>query len=349
MNAIRAILYLFLVMMAVIVSCTQEQSQFHKGFPETIHVVSQQESFDKALMHYPFRVKINDSALFVMDLHPLKYYCHEFEYPSLKYKSSFAPKGKGPQELMGAENIIVRPNSSVYILDANRQKIFEHDYNDHVQISPIVELSEELIRSLDFTLYNDSIFIVPDYSGINRFYFINRDGKIVRKEGKIPGKKDDVADPARAQAWRSFVHYNPNNKILALATQLGEVIEIYDLQNNTVNVVMGPNGEPKYRVRYGYAEPVGIMGYSDVFVSDNYIYAIFWGHNFDQINSGDSLPEGGNAIHVFDLKGKPVRQYLLNCHITGFYIEELKGLIIGLDVNSDQQLVKLEMNPTDKI
>ena len=29
--------------------------------------------------------------------------------------------------------------------------------------------------------------------------------------------------PALAQAWRSFIDYNPRNGILAVATQLGEV------------------------------------------------------------------------------------------------------------------------------
>ena len=35
--------------------------------------------------------------------------------------------------------------------------------------------------------------------------------------------------PALAQAWRSFIDYNPDNGILAMATQLGEAIEIYNL------------------------------------------------------------------------------------------------------------------------
>ena len=37
--------------------------------------------------------------------------------------------------------------------------------------------------------------------------------------------------PALAQAWRSFIDYNPRNGILAVATQLGEVLEIYNLKD----------------------------------------------------------------------------------------------------------------------
>ena len=43
---------------------------------------------------------------------------------------------------------------------------------------------------------------------------------------------------------------------------------------------------------------------------------------------------------MFDLQGNPVRQYVLDRHITGFYIDEARGRIIGLDVNSDQPIVE---------
>ena len=52
--------------------------------------------------------------------------------------------------------------------------------------------------------------------------------------------------PALAQAWRSFIDYNPRNEILAVATQLGEVLEIYNLKDSTHVVCMGPHGEPEF-------------------------------------------------------------------------------------------------------
>ena len=37
-------------------------------------------------------------------------------------------------------------------------------------------------------------------------------------------------------------------RILAVATQLGEVLEIYNLKDSTHVVCMGPHGEPEFQV-----------------------------------------------------------------------------------------------------
>ena len=46
----------------------------------------------------------------------------------------------------------------------------------------------------------------------------------MHKFGVIPTVDEDAlrnVRPALAQAWRSFIDYNPRNGILAVATQLG--------------------------------------------------------------------------------------------------------------------------------
>ena len=58
----------------------------------------------------------------------------------------------------------------------------------------------------------------------------------MHKFGVIPTVDEDAlrnVRPALAQAWRSFIDYNPRNGILAVATQLGEVLEIYNLKDST--------------------------------------------------------------------------------------------------------------------
>ena len=73
----------------------------------------------------------------------------------------------------------------------------------------------------------------------------------MHKFGVIPTVDEDAlqnARPALAQAWRSFIDYNPRNGILAVATQLGEVLEIYNLKDSTHVVCMGPHGEPEFQV-----------------------------------------------------------------------------------------------------
>ena len=46
------------------------------------------------------------------------------------------------------------------------------------------------------------------------------------------------------QVWRSLIDSNPHNGVLAAVTQLGEVLEIYNLKDSIHTVRIGPHGEP---------------------------------------------------------------------------------------------------------
>ena len=78
---------------------------------------------------------------------------------------------------------------------------------------------------------------------------------------------DDSNKVALAQGWRSFMDYNPKNGILAMVTQLGEVIEIFNLKTGEHRVYYGPHGEPLFHISQGYGLPIGIMGFHDVKVT----------------------------------------------------------------------------------
>jgi hypothetical protein len=321
-------------------SCSAEQAS-DPVFPETEFLsVSGKTLIDSPAMRYPFRVCVSDSALYMLDLHATEYYCHVFDYPGLHYRRSLAKKGKGPGELLDAENIRLSATQKCWILDANQAQLacFSSDEtNDGPDTA--LPLDARLIRTLDFALYADSLFIVPDYTGTHRFDILHADGTISESRGQIPLKQKDknIPDPAYAQAWRGFVDYNAENGVLAIATQLGEVIELYDVPNDSlIRVIRGKAGAPRFQYKNGYAMPNGIMGYSAIQVGKEYIYALFWGHTFDDIIHEVVKVEGGNQIQVFDLKGNPVKQYILDRYITGFCIEEETGLLLGLDANSDQ-------------
>ena len=205
-------------------------------------------------------------------------------------------------------------------------------------------MDEDILRPLDFTIYNDTTFIIPDYSGENRLCRVNCNGKLIDKIGSIPTVNKEAlknARPALAQAWRSFLDYNPNNGILAAVTQLGEVVEVYDLKDSTHVVHIGEHGEPEFKISDGYGIPTGIMGFSDVQVTDSAIYAVFHGTAFKEIaRQSGRLPDGGMYICVFSLQGEPLCKYVLDHYIYGIWVDEATKTIIATDVNNDQPILK---------
>lgn len=318
-------------------------------FPQEKELKGETVQLDTALFRYPFRIRIEGDKAIVMDLHGTDNYYHLFQYPGFRYLSSFGKRGDSPDEMLSAENLR-SIKGAIWTLDANKGELNRFVFSssgDSLLREEVVSLDKSLLRSLDFTFYNDSTFIIPDYSGDNRFCWVHRDGKLIKRSGTIPSTNEDAlahARPALAQAWRSFVDYNPRNGVLVAATQLGEVLEIYNLKDSTHVVRVGPCGEPEFKISGGYGLPTGIMGFSDVQVTDRAIYAVFHGRTFKEISQQkEPIIDGGRYIYVFSLQGEPLCKYTLDRYIYGIHVDEEKKIITATDVNSDQPVVEFRI------
>ena len=321
---------------------------FYSGFPHERELIGEVIELDTALLRYPFRIRIEGDRAIVMDLHGLDHYGHLFQYPSFQYLSSFGKRGDSPTEMLSMENFRLQ-DRGVWTLDANKSELTRLDFSssgDSLLRDEAVTLDEDILRPLDFAIYNDSMFIIPDYSGENRLCWLNDDGELVKKIGAIPSINNQAlrkARPALAQAWRSFIDYNSHNGVLAMVTQLGEVLEVYNLKDSTEVIRIGENGEPKFKIFEGYGIPSGIMGFSDVQVTDNAIYAVFHGTTFKEIvKHNGHLPDGGKYIYVFSLKGEPLYKYVLDHYVYGFWVDEATKTIIATDINNDQPIVRFQ-------
>lgn len=344
--------FLYILLIGSLFSCTETSVKHYprySDFPEEKALCAEVISLDTILFRYPFRVAVRDSVAIVMDLHNADNYYHAFSYPGWKHIVSFGKRGEAPEEMLSAETFQWNADShSIWAIDANKMQLSQWDVsvsNHTADRQTVIPLDSKLIRALDFYAM-DSCFLIPDYLGEHRFNRVTPQGKLFRSEGVIPTETEykEASLPALAQAWRSFIDYNPSNGVLAFVTQLGEVLEIYNLKENTHVVMYGPNGEPKFQFTEGESIPVGIMGFSDVQVTDKYIYAVFHGRTFKEIQAshqqGGTPEDGGRYIYVFDLQGNPVRKYTLDHAVYGIDVDEETGTIIATDVNSDEPIIQ---------
>ena len=328
------------------ISCKQMDENRYTNFQYSSSLSSSTINVDSLYLRYPFRIKHRDSIALILDLHHPEYFYHLFSYPEFKHKYSFGRRGEAPTDILSAENFRFLSDEGMYGLDANKHLLtnvsFEND--SETVLNKEIALDKDIIRALDFVVYNDSCFIIPDYSGKYRFHFVDSYGKIKKSYGKIPSSKHKNGNIALAQAWRSFIDYNPNNQILAMVTQLGEVLEIYNLKDNTHTVKIGPHGEPEFKTGNEMAIPSGIMGFSDIQVTDKYIYAVFHGRSFKEIaKQSPNAMDGGKFIYVFSITGEPMYKYTLDHHIYGIDVNEETKSIYAVDVNSNNPIIKYKI------
>lgn len=341
-----------LLLLALLTACTSVpvgKGIPYSDFPETMRLEGKVIPLDTAVFRYPFRIRIQGDRAIALDLHGTDHFFQMFTYPGGNYLASYGKRGDSPVDMLSAENF--RWNGHLWMLDANKNELTRvvfSESGDSLLRDEAVTLDKEILRALDFVQYDDSTFIIPDYSGENRFCFVNGKGKLLRKFGSIPTAKEETLErsrPALAQAWRSFIDYNPKNGVLATATQLGEVLEIYNLKDSTQVVRIGPHSEPEFKVSQGYGIPVGIMGFSDIQVTDQAIYTVFHGRTFKELSQQPRGKEidGGQYIYVFSLKGEPLMKYVLDRYIYGISVDEERGVITATDVNSDEPIVEFKI------
>lgn len=328
----------------------------YDGFPQTAELAGTPLPLDTVVFRYPFRIRVQADRAVVMDLHGTDHFFHAFSLPDFRHLASFGRRGDGPDDLISAENMRWT-GDTLHVLDSGKSQVAHFVFApsaDSLLRVGTVSLDRQLLRALDFVSINDSTCLVPDYSGDSRFCVVNRDGRLLRRFGSIPTANEDAllhSRPALAQAWRSFIDYNPRNGMLAAATQLGEVLELWNLRDSTHTVLLGPGGEPQFQVRQGYGIPTGIMGFIDVQVADSAVYAIFQGTSFKEIGQsiqqGESLQDGGRYLYVFSLTGAPLRRYILDRHVCGIAVDEKRRILWTTDVNSDEPVVEFRLDATD--
>lgn len=349
-------LFLYILSVLSLIACSgiNERANYksYPNFPDEIALNAQAISLDTVLFRFPSQVKVKENVAVVMDLHNLDHYFHVFTYPGWAYITSFGRRGEGPEEMLSAETFHFQSADSIWALDANKMELTLWALSVKEKKAERVEaiaIDKKLVRTLDFFPV-DSGFLVTDYMGEHRYHTLSFEGEALSSEGEIPSSttyKEEIK-PALAQAWRSFIDYNPRNGIFVMATQLGEVIDLYNLKENTHTVIKGPHGDPQFDVVEGYGIPSGINGFSDVKVTDHYIYAVFDGRSFKDLiaryEKGEEPEDGGPSIYVFDLKGNPVREYTLNHYICGIDVNEEAGLITATDVNHDEPILQFRIS-----
>lgn len=345
------------VALAAVASCgapaPSETLSSYQDFPQTVELKGTPVSADTALIRYPFRIRVHAGRAVVMDLHGSDSFLHAFGLPGFRHQASFGRRGEGPEEQLSLENIRW-VGDTLYALDSNKSELARFAFGPS-DASPVrcssVGLDKELLRALDFVPVGTSSFFIPDYSGDSRFCIVGRDGRLLRRFGSIPTVNEGAlrdARPALAQAWRSFIDYNPRNGVLAAVTQLGEVVELWHLNDSTHTVLVGPGGEPQFRVHQGYGIPTGIMGFTDVQVTDKAVYAVFQGTSFKEMalsmQRGEELPDGGRYLYVFSLKGEPLCRYVLDRPVSGIAVDEERGVLLATDANSDNPVMEYRLD-----
>jgi hypothetical protein len=303
---------------------------------------------ESALLKYPFRIRVVDSVLLIWDLHARDNFFHAFSIRDsiTKYLYSFGKVGQGGDELISCGGFEIK-DGYLSVIETNKAILYSYSIENIgkniEKPERIVEFSKEYVPIIRSTDMGDKGKVILDSKGEYRFILLDNNGKTIDKCYEIPNKEnEELSKFLLQQLWISCLSYNQNNDILVLGTIMGDVLEIYDLNNNTAKIVVGEQGEPAILKEKGNWILMSAYGYRDIIVGDNEIYALYCNISHEEIKKaqekGEITPSGGNIIYVFSLDGEIKKKFVLDEYINGFHIDFEKKIIYGVNSNSDIQL-----------
>ena len=318
-------------------------------FPVTEELQGRVILLDSVFFRYPYRLEVRGDRVVIEDLHGPDYFYHLFTYPDFHYLHSFGQRGEGPEEMQTVDDFRW-DGQTLWALDNIKSELVRWELNDcrdKMVRSERIKLDKATFRALDIVPYQDNSFLIPNYSGDSRFCQVDRNGKLLKKWGEIPTeRKDDLKKYPYAfgYGWRSFIDYSSKTGTLVAATQLGEVLEVWNVKKNTHIVLKGKLGEPEFEILPEYAIPAGAVGHNDIQVTDRAIYVIYRGISINEemiaYQKSKPLLIGGKIVRVFSLEGEPLKEYKLDHSVSGIWVDEQAGKMWALDVNSDEPLVE---------
>ena len=321
-------------------------------FPVTEELQGRVILLDSVFFRYPYRLEVRGDRVVIEDLHGPDYFYHLFTYPDFRHLHSFGQRGEGPEEMQTVDDFFWN-GQTLWALDNIKSELVRWELNDcrdKMVRSERIKLDKATFRALDIVPYQDNSFLIPNYSGDSRFCQVDRNGKLLKKWGEIPTeRKDDLKKYPYAfgYGWRSFIDYSSKTGTLVAATQLGEVLEVWNVKKNTHKVLKGKLGEPEFEILPEYAIPAGAVGHNDIQVTDRAIYVIYRGISINEemiaYQKSKPLLIGGKIVRVFSLEGEPLKEYKLDHSVSGIWVDEQAGRMWALDVNSDEPLVEYRL------
>ena len=346
---VSLIILLVLVAVYTFTKSSPEGGHSEITFPVIEELQGRVTPLDSVFFRYPYRLEVRGDRVVIEDLHGPDHFYHLLTYPDFRYLHSFGQRGEGPEEMQTVDDFFWN-GQTLWALDNIKSELVRwelSDSRDRMIRTERLKLDKATFRALDIVPYQNNSFLIPNYSGDSRFCQVDRNGKLIKKWGEIPTeRKDDLKKYPYAfgYGWRSFIDYSSNTGTLVAATQFGEVLEIWNVKNNTHKVLKGKLGEPEFEILPEYAVPAGSVGHNDIQVTDRAIYVIYRGISIKEDmlahQKGKPLPTGGKTIRVFSLEGEPLKEYKLDHSVSGIWVMEEAGKMWALDVNSDEPLVE---------
>jgi hypothetical protein len=298
---------------------------------------------------FPLQMGLKDSILVFQDFENSPHF-HAYKVPGFDFIGSFGKKGKGPGELQNPSfwGQIEKNNNGRYTLWTYQMDLcqlvslnIEKEIND-----PGTEFEKEFDiplgpgEAVNIIAINDTSFVGTGAEAQGEFFIYDRLWENVEWKDyfvnsfiNIEANRDVISE-----CKRGIIKVKPDKSKFVKALVYAPIIDVYDSRGTLkFSIMLSDFKQPS--IQANEFDGSTMVYYENIYVTDNYIYALNKNCTIDEYNFCDDA-----EIHVFTWNGAPVCNYKLNEGIgpaSPFVVDELNNKIYTVNPKSEEDFFSL--------
>ena len=259
---------------------------------------------------------LTDSFMITQDMRATKNFMKLMDYRQNSFNIEFGNTGRGPQELPTPKFIGITDDGDTFLLyDPNLKKV-HYCYSHHLDCKPykVVDLKDaDLAYIFDARPVNDNFIIATGLFKNGPFASINRlNNNEVKFYNTFPFTPKGIDPYLLSELNKGSIRLSPSKEYLIFSTINFGYISCYKIEDNKIDKMWEHwITEPKYDLRNGnvYLKNENILGFMDIAVTDEHVYAIYHGKEMHTMRS-QQVEDNPETIMKFSLaKGTPMVKY----------------------------------------
>ena len=280
---------------------------------------------------------------------------HVFGLPEGRHLGSFGQKGDGPGEYRSARHVQADAGTPgdawIYDLGLLRMTRLRFGQAPLPEVREIVNLHNGGGVLLHPAWLTDTTLVISAIAprhGDGRMLLTDRTGQVVRMIGQAPRHPGAASIPTTVlqHAYEGPVTVRPDRARFAIATRLGDRLEVYGADGTQVAQVAGTTGFlPAFESRQrgeGVSMALGDdvrAGYVDLASTRDRIYALFSG----AVGMQGSDTFAGREVHVFDWSGKQLSRMQLDAPVWTIAVEPGGRRMFGVRNDPEPSIVRFDL------
>lgn len=323
----------------ILISCSIDKKNNELDDPARIfnnkfELTSDKFEVDGDYITGPKQLIIVDSLLIVndhFDEEEVTYFYAIFNKDDGELYQIFGREGRGPDEFLDNSYMFRAPNGSNNIIINNRrlfslseislERVLSNSSKITVDHVDELNTSYSLVSKIDDNLlfgtgmFTDGRFALADTSGELINTFLNY---------PFEDEFDDISKRDLGMAYQSSFSFHPTKPLVAVANFTAGNLDILRVENDSIEEISQIHSYPPKFENQSSETQISVMfnsdnkmGYWDVDVTEEYIYALYSGRE-----RADPNQSTGNKLLVFDWEGNPIKQLNLDVNVSRFAVSQ---------------------------